>query len=70
MAKKVSIKKRTKSGDTLNLYGEKITKDDGQVMVSVYTKFQMLGLYKIERFENGELTASSFRKMFGDKEER
>lgn len=66
MAKKVSIKKRTKSGDSINLYGEKITKDDGQVMVSVYTKHAVYGLYKIERFENGELTAGSFRKMFGD----
>lgn len=62
MAKKVSIKKRTKSGGTINLYGELMS--DG--MVSVYTKFEMLGLYKIERFENGELTADSFRKMFGD----
>lgn len=66
MAKKVSIKKRTNSGDSINLYGEKITKDDGQVMVSVYTKHAVYGLYKIERFENGELTAGSFRKMFGD----
>lgn len=68
MAKKVAIKKRTKSGDTVNLYGEKTTKDDGQVMVSVYTKYAVYGLYKIERFENGELTSSSFRKMFGDKD--
>ena len=62
MAKKVSIKKRTKSGDTVNLYGELVS--DG--MVSVYTKHAVYGLYKIERFENGELTTSSFRKMFGD----
>lgn len=62
MAKKVSIKKRTKSGDTVNLYGELMS--DG--MVSVYTKHAVYGLYKIEQFENGELTTNSFRKMFGD----
>lgn len=64
MAKKVSIKKRTKSGDTINLYGELMS--DG--MVSVYTKHAVYGLYKIDRFENGELTTGSFRKMFGDKD--
>lgn len=64
MAKKVSIKKRTESGDTVNLYG--VLTDDG--MVSVYTKHAMYGLYKIERFENGELTTGSFRKIFGDKD--
>lgn len=64
MAKKVSLKKRTKSGDTVNLYGE-LTSDG---MVSVYTKYAMYGLFKLDRFDKAELTASSFRKMFGDKD--
>lgn len=80
MAKKVSIEKRTKSGDTINLYGELVIPNpvldwngndispDTVPQVSVYTKHAHFGYYNLERFENGELTAGSFRKMFGDKD--
>lgn len=80
MAKKVSLKKRTKSGDTINLYGELVRPNpvldwngndispESVPQVSVYTRFANYGLFNLDRFENGELTSSSFRKMFGDKD--
>lgn len=61
MAKKVRATGTTKAGVTMNVYGE-LTEDG---MVSVYTKYEMLGLYRVERFPGGVLTAASFREFFG-----
>lgn len=60
MAKKVRATGTLKNGETVNVYGE-LTADN---MVSVYTKHEMLGLYRVERFPGGVLTASSFREFF------
>lgn len=78
MAKKVSIKKRTQSGDMINLYGEIVTPNpvldwngndispEHVPQVAVWTKHTHYGYYNLDRFEGGVLTTASFKKMFGD----
>ena len=59
MAKKASFPARTKSGETVNVYGE-VTADG---MVRVWTKYANYGFYKIERFANNTLTAKTLEAV-------
>lgn len=61
MANKASTKAMTKAGTEVTLYGQ-MTEDGTQVRV--WSKDCNYGFYNIERFEDGVLSARSFRKFF------
>lgn len=61
MANKATTKAITKAGTEVTLYGQ-MTEDGTQVRV--WSKDANYGFYNVSRFEDGTLTAGSFRKFF------
>lgn len=68
MAKKASFKTQTRAGESVTVYGELCTNDKGVEQVRVWTKYANYGFYNLSRFENGVLTAKSFKNLMTGKD--
>lgn len=60
MAKKTSFKWHTQSGEPINVYGE--LSSDGQ-SVHTWTKNQLTGIFRIERFGSAGLTSKTLQHV-------
>lgn len=60
MAKKVSFKHFTKSGDPINVYGQ--LSEDGRDVLT-WTKHANYGIYRIERFGERGLTSATLKHV-------
>ena len=63
MAKKVSFKTQTSTGETMTVYGEvaEVSEDHPTLQVRVWSKYANYGFYNLDRLPGGTLTASGFK---------
>lgn len=63
MAQKVTFKRDTKGGETINVYGELCESPEGVPQVRVWTKYQNLGFYNLDRLPGATLTRSNLESF-------